>query len=79
MSFIKISLSKGHIILLYYFGVIILYFISYLFRLYYRKKDYFNQNSLYFMAHIGNSFLIFLYLIEKKRSKKKTNVKKKQI
>ena len=77
MSFIKISLSKGHIILLYYFGVIILYFISYLFRLYYRKKDYFNQNSLYFMAHIGNSFLIFLYLIEKKRSKIKSNYKKK--
>ena len=77
MSLIKLSFQKKHIILLYCLGLHILYAIARITKNVFRKKEDFNIDSLYFMGHIGNSFLIFLYLIEKKRSKKKTNVKKK--
>ena len=71
MSLIKLSFQKKHIILLYCLGLHILYAIARITKNVFRKKEDFNIDSLYFMGHIGNSFLIFLYLIEKKRSKKK--------
>ena len=78
MALIKLSFTKIRKILLYFFLIQILFFnIATSIEYYYIAKDYFNPNSLYFVTFLGNSCLIFLYLIENKRLKKETKDKRK--
>ena len=77
MALIKLSFTKIRKILLYYFLIQILFNIATSIEYYYIAKDYFNPNSLYFVTFLGNSCLIFLYLIENKRLKKETKDKRK--
>ena len=76
MSIIVLSLKKIHIILLYAFLVAIYNMVTLIIVNIFAIANKLNKNDLFIITYLGNTGLIFLYYIEKKRSKLKSNVKK---
>ena len=79
MSLIKLSFKKEHKLLLYSFGIQIVFSIILVFKNRFQKKLNINDKILDFFEFIGNFFLIFLYLFENKlsnRNKKNNNQNK---
>ena len=79
MSLIKLSFKKEHKLLLYSFGIQIVFSIILVFKNRFQKKLNINDKILDFFEFIGNFSLIFLYLFENKlshRNKKNNNQNK---
>ncbi len=78
MLLIKLSFKKEYKIILYLFGIEIVFAIVLIFKNRFKKKLNINDKILDFFHFIGNFFLIFLYLFENKlshRNKKNNNQK----